>query len=181
MGGPSVSPYQPANLWIEMSMGRKYKPGRGEDLFRRSLYTVWKRTVNPPSMAVLDAADRESCWVGVKRTNTPLQALALLNETAFVESARKLAERSLREAGEDPVGFAFRVATARSPSERERAILAGALEEYRATYAADPESARKLIATGASPVPEDLDAAELAARTTLANIILNLDEVITKE
>ncbi|NNC89911.1 MAG: DUF1553 domain-containing protein, partial [Akkermansiaceae bacterium] len=181
IGGPSVSPYQPDNLWIEMSMGTKYKLGKGDDLFRRSLYTVWKRTVNPPSMAVLDAADRESCWVGVKRTNTPLQALTLLNETAFVEAARHLAERMMREGGGDPVGFAFRAATARHPSERERAILEAALDEYEITYAGEPGAAGKLIATGTTPVPKDLDPAALAAHLTVANIILNLDEVITKE
>jgi len=181
IGGPSVSPYQPANLWIEMSMGMKYKLGKGDDLYRRSLYTIWKRTVNPPSMAVLDAADRESCWVGVKRTNTPLQALTLLNETSFVEAARHLAERMMREGGESPIDFAFRSATSRMPSFRERTILTKALDEYRATYTSQPKEAAKLIAAGASLVPEDLDAVELAAYTALANIILNLDEVITKE
>jgi hypothetical protein len=181
LGGPSVSPYQPANLWVEMSMGMKYKPSTGEDLFRRSLYTIWKRTVNPPSMAILDAADREACWVGIKRTNTPLQALTLLNETAFVESARKLAERSLRESPDDPVTHAFRLVTLREPRSDEKEILAEALTEYLGDFRANSEAAKALTAIGASPVPDDLDPVTLAAHTTLANVLLNLDEVVTKE
>ncbi|MFT5127701.1 MAG: hypothetical protein ACI8W8_001308, partial [Rhodothermales bacterium] len=178
IGGPSVSPYQPANLWVEMSMGLKYKQSKGDSLFRRSLYTIWKRTVNPPSMAILDAADREACWVGVKRTNTPLQALTLLNETAFFESARHLAQRMLAE--DDPVGYGFRVTTASMPSAEERRILEGALVEYRASFLSDRAAAKELIAFGSTPVPK-ADPVELAALTALANVLLNLDEVITKE
>jgi len=181
IGGPSVYPYQPQNLWIEMSMGQKYTQSTGEDLFRRSLYTIWKRTVNPPSMAILDAADREACWVGTKRTNTPLQALTLLNETAFVESARKLAERVLREHPEDLVTHAFQLLTQRTPRPDEKEILTTALAEYRANFKANPASAESLITIGTSPVPKDLDPIPLAALTTLANVLLNLDEVITKE
>ena len=180
-GGPSVSPYQPKNLWIEMSMGTKYKQSQGQDLFRRSLYTIWKRTVNPPSMAILDAADREACWVGTKRTNTPLQALTLLNETAFVESARKLAERVLRENPDDPITHAFKLVTQRDPRPDEKEILTGALAEYLANFKANPASAKSLTTIGTSPVPKDLDPIQLAAHTTLANVLLNLDEVITKE
>ncbi|MEN8774874.1 MAG: DUF1553 domain-containing protein [Akkermansiaceae bacterium] len=181
IGGPSVSPYQPKNLWIEMSMGQKYKQSTGDDLFRRSIYTTWKRTVNPPSMAVLDAADREACWVGTKRTNTPLQALTLLNETAFVESARKLAERILRENAEDPVTHAFKIVTQRTPRPDEKEILTSGLQEYLAHFKANPEDAKSLATIGTSPVPRDLDPIQLAAHTTLANVLLNLDEVITKE
>lgn len=181
VGGPSVSPYQPENLWIEMSMGTKYTQSKGDDLFRRSLYTIWKRTVNPPSMAILDAADREACWVGTKRTNTPLQALTLLNETAFVESARKLAERVLREKPKDPVTHAFRLVTLRDPRPDELEILSAALADYLAHFKANPAAAKSLTAIGTSPVPQDLDLINLAAHTTLANVLLNLDEVITKE
>jgi len=181
IGGPSVSPYQPSNLWIEMSMGQRYKQSKGDDLFRRSLYTIWKRTVNPPSMAILDAADRESCWVGVKRTNTPLQALTLLNETAFVESALHLGQRMLNEGADDPIGFGFRLVTASDPSDRERAILTAALAEYRNEFKADPGSAKKLIAKGATPAPKDTNAVELAAHMSLANVLLNLDQVVTNE
>ena len=184
LGGPSVSPYQPANLWIEMSMGMKYKQSKGGDLYRRSLYTIWKRTVAPPAMAVFDAADREACWVRVKRTNTPLQALTLLNETAYVESARKLGERLMREGGGDPVGFGFQLVSSRVPSDRERSILAGALASYRSEFAAEANSetsAAKLIAIGESAVASDLEPSELAAHAALANVLLNLDEVISRE
>lgn len=181
VGGPSVSPYQPKNLWIEMSMGQKYKQSTGEDLFRRSLYTIWKRTVNPPSMAVLDAADREACWVGTKRTNTPLQALTLLNETAFVESARKLAERILREKTKNPISHAFQIVTQRTPRPDEKEILTQGLRAYLAHFKANPDAATSLIKIGTSSVPKDLNPVELAAHTTLANVLLNLDEVITKE
>lgn len=179
VGGPSVSPYQPANLWAEMSMGMKYKQSKGDDLFRRSLYTIWKRTVAPPSMAILDAADREACWVGAKRTNTPLQALTLLNETAFVESARHLATQLLES--ESPVSDGFKTVAARVPTDRELKVLQSALDEYRKEFQASPEAATKLIAIGTTPVPKGVDAVELAAHTAFANVLLNLDEVITKE
>ncbi len=183
IGGPSVSPYQPADLWAEMSMGMKYKQSKGADLYRRSLYTIWKRTVAPPAMSVFDSADREACWVARKETNTPLQALTLLNETGFVESARHLAVRLLRESerGGDPVGFGFRLVTARGPLPRERAVFERALAEFRASYAEDPQAAARLIRTGASPVSQAFPEIEIAAYTALANVFLNLDEVITKE
>ncbi len=181
IGGPSVYPYQPANLWEEMSMGMKYTESKGRDLFRRSLYTVWKRTVNPPSMAILDAADREACWVKTKRTNTPLQALTLLNEKAFVESARHLATRLLAPEVTDPIDTGFRLVAARAPSTSEKAILQQALDEYRAEFRDAPDEAKKLIAYGTTPVPEKLDPIELAAHTALANVLLNLDETITRE
>ncbi|MCG8599032.1 MAG: DUF1553 domain-containing protein [Verrucomicrobiales bacterium] len=182
-GGPSVSPYQPANLWAEMSMGMKYKPSTGKDLYRRSLYTIWKRTVAPPTMAVFDAADREACWVNRKETNTPLQALALLNETGFVEAARHFAARILTEGGEAPLTYAFRAATARHPKENETAILEAALAQYRDEFARKPDEATKLLSIGASP-PTSLHGKspeELAAWTSLANVLLNLDETITRK
>ena len=132
-------------------------------------------------MAILDAADREACWVGTKRTNTPLQALTLLNETAFVESARKLAERVLRENPNDPVTHAFKLVTQRNPRPDEKELLTAALAEYLANFQANPDSAKSLTTIGTSPVPKDLDPILLAAHTTLANVLLNLDEVITKE
>lgn len=179
-GGPSVSPYQPAGLWEELS-NMTYRQSKGADLYRRSLYTFWKRTVAPPSLAVLDAADRETCAVRPKRTNTPLQALTLLNETAFVESARQLAQRMLLEGGDDPVTFAFRLLTARQPTSTERELLNEARAEYLAAFRADPAAAKKLLAVGQSPVVDRLDPVELAAHTVLANVLLNLDETLTKE
>ncbi len=180
LGGPSVSPYQPANLWKEMS-NMTYRQSKGDDLYRRSLYTIWKRTVAPPSMAILDAADRESCWVRTKRTNTPLQALTLLNETAFIESARNLGQRMIREGSNRPVEFAFRLVTARRPRGDELNLLKRARDEYLAEFRRHPENAQKLIVIGNSKPAKDVDPVELAANTVLANVLLNLDEVITKE
>lgn len=181
IGGPSVSPYQPENLWAEMSMGMRYKQSKGEDLYRRSLYTIWKRTVAPPSMSTFDAADRESCWVKRKETNTPLQALTLLNETGYVESARHLAARMIREGGDDPIGFGFRSLTARYPDAQERSVLESALGEYRKAFSSDSELAAQIVAVGDSPADAKIDAQRLAEFTALANVLLNLDEAITKE
>jgi len=180
IGGPSVSPYQPAKLWSEMS-NMTYKQSTGKDLYRRGLYTIWKRTVAPPSLAILDAADRESCAVRPKRTNTPLQALTLLNETSFVEAAKHLAVRVLREGEAAPIEFAFRLATSRRPTQRETDHLIAARDAYLRQFRAKPERAKQLLETGESPVPEDSDVAVLAATTMLCNVLLNLDEVLTKE
>ncbi|MEM7384790.1 MAG: DUF1553 domain-containing protein [Verrucomicrobiota bacterium] len=181
IGGPSVSPYQPTNMWAEMSMGMRYQQSRGRDLYRRSLYTIWKRTVAPPAMAVFDAADREACWVKRKETNTPLQALTLLNETAFMESARHLAVRILEEGGDDPIGWAFQTVTARLPQPKERRLFTRALAEYRKAFADDPAQALKLISIGESPVNGDHPPEVVAPLTVLANVLLNLDETITRE
>ena len=179
-GGPSVYPYQPPNIWKEIAMAGTYKNGKGEDLYRRSLYTIWKRSINPPVMAVLDAANRESCVVVPKRTNTPSQALALLNETAFVESARNLAVRVLQEGAPEPQMHLFQIATGRKPTPRETEILSSAHAEYLADFQAAPEEAEKLLSTGDSPVPAGIDEVRAAALATLANVILNLDETLTK-
>jgi hypothetical protein len=183
IGGPSVSPYQPDRFW-ELLSNMKYKQSSGEDLYRRSLYTIWKRTIPPPSMAVLDAADRESCIVSTKRTNTPLQALAMLNEKAFVEAARNFGQRILLEGGdsiESQVEFAFRSVTGRYPSEREHTLLNDAYREYNEEFNGEPEEADKFIRIGESEIDDRLDPTQLAAATTFANVLLNLDEVITKE
>ncbi len=179
-GGPSVSPYQPANLWREMS-NMSYRQSKGDDLYRRSLYTIWKRTVAPPSLTVLDAADRESCIVQPRRTNTPLQALTLMNETAFVESARALGEQMLIRGGDDPIGFGFRTLTARMPTTAERAILESAREDARRAFEEDAKAARQLIGIGASKPDPKLDPVRLAVQTVLANLMFNLDEVVSKQ
>jgi hypothetical protein len=182
-GGPSVSPYQPDKLWETLS-NMKYEQSTGDDLYRRSLYTIWKRTLPPPAMYLLDAADRESCIVSPKRTNTPLQALTMLNETAFVEAARKLGERILIEGGEsisEQVEFAFRSVASRYPKAEEISILERAYREYRGEYAEDVESAKQLISIGESKPDPSLNPSSLAAATTFANMLLNLDEVMTKE
>ena len=182
-GGPSVFPYQPAGLWEEAS-NAKYTVGKGADLYRRSLYTFWKRTLAPPSMALLDAGDREYCSVKPKHTNTPLQALTLMNETTFVEAARKFAERILTQGGDTDaarVTFAFHVVATRAPTTAELQVLVAALADYRREFEADPKAAPASLKVGDSPAAKNRPPVELAAATALANLLLNLDEVTTRE
>jgi hypothetical protein len=188
VGGPSVYPYQPPDLYKGIVVaanypGTKYIESKGDDLYRRSLYTFWKRTVPHPTMNVLDAPDREVCIVRRNITNTPLQALTLLNDPIFVEAARKLAERAIHEGGSTPqtrVAFVFRLAVGRAADEREMRILQKSLDQMLAAYRADEPAARSLIAVGAAASDPTLSASELAAYTAVANIILNMDEVITR-
>jgi hypothetical protein len=187
IGGPSVRPYMPANIWDEVSVYgdmRGYKADTGDGLWRRTLYTVWKRTAAPPSLLLFDSPNREICVVKRSRSNTPLQALALLNEVTYVEAARRLAERMLADGGAtaaDRIAWAFRRATARRPTADEMAVLNAGLERRLAAFHADPAKAKALIATGTSKPDAQLDPVELAAYTTTANVILNLDEVVTRE
>ncbi|MGH9651427.1 MAG: DUF1553 domain-containing protein, partial [Terriglobales bacterium] len=189
VGGPSVFPYQPAGLWEEMAFGegftaQTYTPSKGADLYRRSMYTFWKRTVPPPSLTTFDAPDREKCTARRAVTNTPLQALALLNEPTYIEAARALAQRTLTEAGPGSVrriSFAFRLATARNPAPRELTVLRQLAWRELAHYRRDKDAAVKLLQVGDSDYDTKLDASELAAWTTVASAILNLDETVTKE
>jgi hypothetical protein len=188
IGGPSVLPYQPPGLWEEMAFGegfsgQRYEQSHGADLYRRGLYTLWKRTVPPAALATFDAPDREKCAARRALTNTPLQALALLNDPTFVEAARALAQRALAGGGrseKDRLTYMFRLATGRKPTGKEigvlRALLRGRLNEYRKDRAA----ALKLLGVGESPRDMRFDAPQLAAWTTVASVILNLDETITK-
>jgi hypothetical protein len=187
MGGRGVRPYQPAGIWEAVgyttSNTAKYTQDHGDDIYRRSLYLFWKRTAPPPLMTTFDAPSREQCRARREHTNTPLQALLMMNETMYFESARHLAYRMLREGGpEDAVRlrYGFRLATARTPSEKECAVMAESLAAQRAHYDADLEAAKKAISVGESPVPDDVPASELAAYTMVANLLLNLDEVVTK-
>jgi hypothetical protein len=184
LGGPSVKPYQPAGLWKELTGTEEYEPDHGESLYRRSLYTFWKRTVAPPAMMTFDAAGRETCVVRETRTNTPLQALTLLNDVTYVEAARVLAQRVLAEGGvtaEERLTLAFRLATARRPRPAELQVLLDGLREHLVRYRENPEAARALVRTGEAPRDGRLDVGELAAYTAVAGLILNLDETITKE
>jgi hypothetical protein len=184
LGGPSVKPYQPAGLWTELSGTEDYEPDSGENLYRRSLYTFWKRAVAPPFMLNFDAAAREACVVRETRTNTPLQALNIMNDVTFMEASRVLAQRVMIEAGPDPekrLGLAFRLAAARLPKPAELQILLDGLAHHLENYRQDSKAAVKLAGTGKFAVNEKLDLCELAAYTTMASLILNLDEVITKE
>jgi hypothetical protein len=189
IGGPSVFPYQPKGLWEETAYGdvysaQTYSPGAGQDLYRRSMYSFWKRTSPPPSLNTFDAPDREKCTARRARTNTPLQALALLNDPTYVEASRALAQRMIVEAGRDPaarINFAFRLATARKPTAKERQVLRDLAEREVGSYHRDPDAALKLLRVGESKFDNKLDVGELAAWTTVASVILNLDETITKQ
>ncbi len=187
VGGPSVKPYQPAGLWEAVgytsSNTAKFKQDSGNGLYRRSMYTFWKRTSPPPTMLLLDAPSRETCTVHRSRTNTPLAALALLNDIQFFEAARHLAERMMKEVSggaEDRVKYAFRLATARSPQADEVAALVGQYEAHLAEFRNNAESALKIADAGDSARDESLDVAELAAWTMVAGVLLNLDETLTK-
>ncbi len=187
VGGPSVRPYQPSGLWrvvaYPTSNTATFQRGEGDALWRRSLYTFWKRTSPPPTMALFDAPTRESCTVRRARTNTPLQALALMNDEQFVEAARTLAERMLRASGGDDAATAahgFRLATSRAPDADEVAVLVRLARAQREELRADPAAAHALLAVGEAPVDESFDPVELAAWTLVASAILNLDETITR-
>ena len=181
IGGPSVKPYQPAGLWAG-SLAR-YEQDHGENLYRRSLYTYVRRTVPPPSMSLFDVAERDNPSVSTSPTNTPLQALNLMNDVAALEAARMLAERMLTEGGAtraERLAFAFRLATAREPTEPELGVLLNSLENFDERYRRDREAATSLVSHGEHPRDEGLDVAQLAAHAAVASLILNLDEVITK-
>ncbi|MBI3684243.1 MAG: DUF1553 domain-containing protein [Acidobacteria bacterium] len=184
VGGPSVKPYQPPGLWQELAGGSGYKQDKGEGLYRRSLYTYWKRTVAPPAMITFDSPTRENCIVRETRTNTPLQALNLMNDVTYLEASRKLAERMMIEGGGDPgerIRYAFRLALAREPREREAQVLGRVWEQLRSRYRRDRDAAVKYLSPGESARDESLDPSELAAYASVASLILNLDETVTKE
>ncbi|MBY0457714.1 MAG: DUF1553 domain-containing protein, partial [Gemmataceae bacterium] len=186
VGGPSVKPYQPDGVWEAVAMigsnTRDYRRDAGEALYRRSMYTFWKRSAPPAAMEVLNAPNREQCTVKRDRTNTPLAALLTLNDVQFVEAARVLAEKTLKAAdGDDKrIDVIARRLLARPFNAGELAVVKGSLAVLRDHYKAKPEEAKKLIAFGESKADPKLDAGELAAWTMLANQLLNLDEVLNK-
>ncbi|HEX6960649.1 MAG TPA: DUF1553 domain-containing protein, partial [Lacipirellula sp.] len=191
IGGPSVNPYHPGDLWGELAhqkhnykfTAQLYVQDHGADLYRRSMYTFWKRSVPPPNLNALDAPSREVCTVRRERTNTPLQSLVLLNDPTFVEAARKLAERMMHHAGDDPrkaIDFAFEQVAARRPRDEEAEVLLAEFIKQRDSFANEPEAAGALLGVGESPRDEGLDAAKHAAWTNVALVILNLDEAITR-
>ena len=188
VGGPSVRPYQPEGLYDGVVVGADYPGTRwveseGEDLYRRSLYTFWKRTLPHPAMTVFDAPDREFCTARRTVTNTPLQALTLMNDPTFVEAARKLAERVLHGAAPDPqdrVRTLFEIAAGRLPDRGEEEILIRSLNRFLASYADSGSAAAELLAVGDSPADDSISQVELAAYAALASLVLNLDEVISK-
>ncbi|MEE2637526.1 MAG: DUF1553 domain-containing protein [Acidobacteriota bacterium] len=186
VGGPSVKPYQPDGLWADMVEGGygDYVEAEGDDLYRRSLYTFWKRTLGPPTMMTFDSSTRETCIVRTGRTNTPLQALNLMNDVTYVEAARRLAERVMTEAGPTPsdrIGYAYLLATAHRPPPAAESILIDGYQRHLERYQANRAAAVELVNQGESPRDETLDVAELASYTLVANLILNFDGTITKE
>jgi len=184
VGGPSVRPYQPPGLWEDVSVERrvKYVADTGPALYRRSMYTFWKRTCPPPSMSAFDAPDRETCVMRRARTNTPLQALVLLNDPTYVEAARAFAERVTQHPGDDVrrLTYAFRCAVARPPRAAERQVVEELLTAARKRFSGSPDAARQLLSVGKSRVVSTIQPAELAAWTSVASVLLNLDETISK-
>jgi hypothetical protein len=183
IGGKSVYPYQPADYYSDK--GRwKWTPSTGPDLYRRGLYTFWRRTTFYPSFQVFDAPTREFCTVDRPQTNTPLQALVTLNDPVYVEAARVFGQRIMQEGGESVASrltFAFRTCVARPPRDRELEVLQRIYAAQLARYQADPAAAKALVGNGSAPRPEQLPVAELAAWTAVSNVLLNLDETITRE
>jgi hypothetical protein len=189
IGGASVFPYQPGGIWKELAYGgmftaQVYRPDTGADLYRRSLYTFWKRTVPPPSLGAFDAPDREKCIGRRARTNTPLQALVLMNDPTYVEASRALAEKMIREGGGNAakrIRYAYLRALAREPSARETSLLSELAQAERDKYRDAPDQAQQLLAVGDSTYDKRIKPDELAAWMTVAGSILNFDETISKE
>lgn len=189
LGGPSVNPYTPGDLWREIShygsspaTSQAFIQDHGEKLYRRSMYTYWKRTVPPPNMVAFDAPNREICVVARASTTTPLQALVLLNDVQYVEAARAFAERIVNHTTDDPerLKWAFEECVSRPPSEQELAVLSHALSRERARYQADEAAARAYLANGESPRDEGIPVAEHAAWSQVAALLLNLSETVTR-
>jgi hypothetical protein len=191
LGGPSVKPYQPEDLWSALTFQNTdefdtnfYKQDTGDQIYRRGLYTFWKRTISPPHMQIFNAGGREMCSMRQESTNTPMQALAVLNEPTFVEAARALAERMILEGGEragDRVRHGFKLLLAYEPDMTRQQILLAGLNDYQAHFNKNAEAARALVEVGDSVADATIPPAELAAYTMLASVMLNLDEAITKE
>ncbi len=184
VGGSSARPYQPPGYWSHLNFPkREYQPDHGDGLYRRGLYTYWCRTFLHPSLLAFDAPTREECTVQRPRSNTPLQALVLLNDPTYVEAARALAERTLREGGRDTpeqIGWIYETVLSRAPRPEEASLLRALFEKHRAEYQKDRASAIALIHTGERPDPADLDPSELAAWTSVARVVLNLHETVTR-
>jgi len=191
VGGPSVMPYQPDKMWSSLTFQNMdkfatnyYIPDSGDSLYRRGLYTFWKRTIPPPRMQIFNAAGREMCSMRQENTNTPMQAMALLNDPTYVEASRHLAQRMILEGGrktEARVEFGYKLALASDPGAEKRSILVDGLKQYRKHFKLNKEDAEAFINVGDSKPDTSIKAEELAAYTMLASVILNLDEVITRE
>jgi hypothetical protein len=189
LGGPSVKPYQPEGLWEAIAVGIKgrgeptYITDTGEKLYRRSLYTYWRKTIPPPSMLIFDSPLKEFCEVRRVRTSTPLQALNLLNDPQMLEAARVLGSKLVEQQDlqlEDKIRLAFRKIISRNPEQHEIDILLQGYKEEHDRYSAHPDEAKKFLQVGAYPQNEKLDTVECAAMMHVVSIIYNLDEAISK-
>jgi len=189
LGGPSVKPYQPPGLWKDVAYGgggqrytaQEFIQDRDDKLYRRSLYTYLKRAAAPPGMLLFDAPNRDVCTARRSRSNTPLQALALMNDVQYVEAARAMAQRILKEAGpDDRIAYACLLVLSRPPSSEEQTALMQQFDDQLADFRAAPDAARELIRTGESKYDTGLDVAELAAWTMVANALLNTSAAVTQ-
>ena len=187
IGGPSVKPYQPPRIWetvaMDQSNTKNYKPDTGEGLYRRSLYTFWKRSAPPPSMDIFNAPSREVCIMRRERTDTPLQALVTMNDPQFVEAARVLAQDALLASKKDvkrEVDYMTIRLIARNLEPKERDVVMRSYGDYLAYYESAPEDAKRLVSVGDSKADANLPAPKLAAMTMVANELMNLDEVLVK-
>jgi hypothetical protein len=182
IGGASARPYQPEGLWEETGTGKSYVRDKGEGLYRRSVYTFWKRTAPPPSMLIFDAPTREVCTARREITTTPLQALVLMNDPQFIEAARSLAERLLHQSEDLDTGITngFRLATGRLPQPQEVAVLKRLYQDQLRAFEAAPNAAEKYLKTGERVVDKALPACPLAAMAVVASALMNLDEFVTE-
>jgi hypothetical protein len=187
IGGPSVKPYQPANVWEQVSYPTSdtliYVQDHGSSLYRRSMYTYWKRMASPPSMDVFDAPVRDTVCTRRQRTDTPLQALVTMNDVQWIEAARGLAQRVIREAGPKPearIDLMSEILLSRDPSQKTMAVLQGSLEQMQKHYTADPKAAKALVHEGESKTTASIPEPELASWTMIANEMMNLDETLNK-
>jgi hypothetical protein len=183
LGGTPVKPYQPKGLWesLAASAGTRYTPSKGADLYRKSMYSYWKRAVAPPRQLIFDGSGREVCNVRQRITNTPLQALALMNDVTFLESARHLAERMIKESPEAPLAYGYLLAKGHAPDEETLTILKRNRDQFLTYFKSQPEEAKKFLTIGESKRDETIDIVIHAAHTSTAHLILNLDEVISIE
>jgi hypothetical protein len=185
LGGPSVKPYQPAGLWKDLVMqDMTYVESKGDDLHRRSLYTFWKRTIAPPMMLNFDSANREACVVRESRTNTPLQALDLMNDVQFLEAARLIGQRMMKEGGSSADGrlqYGFRLVTGRKPAASEAGILRESLQYHLDYFSDKRDEIQAFLKQGEARTDPALDQRELAAYTSVASLLLNMDEAVTKQ
>jgi hypothetical protein len=185
-GGSGVKPYQPPGLWVEVSLsgGRRFVADKGEKLYRRSLYTYWKRSAPQPALMAFDTPTREKCVLKRQRTNTPMQALITLNDEQFVEASRVFAKRILKSGRsdfKDRLDYAFELATSRPSDDLRRNVLKSTYDEQHALFTKEPERAKQLLSFGDSKPDESLNSAEHATWTLLASMILNLDETLNRE